>query len=245
MAFNPSSSQKPLNLGDRDSSIVQPLIGCNFEEGVRKTLHEQSILAEKLYGLDLLYYKQDFDPKLAHPIYGDQNTPYIGPYLIKGLIKINSDTSLLSEFGIETTNDIDIQITYETWASVFGTRTPQAGDKFEIKDLLCERPSGFVRVGFEVVSQGDGSLFDVSGRWFISGQRSDFNWQEGEPKDVGGKTLMDSAVAGVIDDDTFKPIEGKSETNDTGRNLDEMADNDLQTKHSEVYGGFYMDEDDY
>jgi len=86
--FNPTPSD---DMGD---NAFQQMLNCDHS-GSRKVLMDIARNAERTYGLNLLWYKQDFDPKKTHPIYGDQNSPYKGPYKIRALIDITSDTSLL------------------------------------------------------------------------------------------------------------------------------------------------------
>jgi len=238
--FNPKP-ESGVGFGDNPH---QKLIGCPTSS-TRETLLKQAQNAENLYGLRLKYYKQDFEPKRAHPIYGDQTTPFKGPYEIQALIDISSDTTLLSQFGIETTNDIELQITYATWFAVFGKHKPQAGDKFEVKDLLCNKPNGFERAIFEVTSEGDSDIFDLNGKWFISAKRSDFAWLPNEPKEYAGRPVNESDQSGLLDNDTLEPIPDLHDPNQLGLDIDKLADEDFKTEHSQVYGGFYADPDDF
>ena len=234
----------PVKGGGKNINAVQALLGCDQTVGTRAMMENLANEANGLYGLDLYYYRQDYNPKLAHPLYGDQTTPFLGPYLIKAYVNVNSDTSMLSQFGIESTNDIDLQVSYEEWGGVFGDISPQDGDKFEIKDLLCNRPSGFVRAIFQVVSQGDSDLFEASKRWFISGQRSDFTWLPNEPKEEGGQMVHSDSIAGMLDTLTQLGEEGNSAENALDRGVDDIAASDLKNPNDDVYGGFYIDEND-
>lgn len=239
-----NNSFDPLAGSGENVNAVQALLGCDQNVGTRALMEGLANEANNLYGLDLYYYRQDFNPKLAHPLYGDQTTPFLGPYLVKAYVNVNSDSSLLSQFGIESTNDIDLQISYEEWGNVFGSVSPQAGDKFEIKDLLCNRPSGFIRAIFQVTSQGDSDLFEASKRWFISGERSDFTWLPNEPKEEGGQMVHSDSITGMLDTLTKLGIEGGSSKNELGRSVDDIAASDLKNPNDDVYGGFYIDEND-
>lgn len=238
------STFNPLDCTSEQNNAVQGLLGCDQTAGARALLQSQSDQATQLYGIEIYYYRQDFDPKLSHPIYGDQTAPFVGPYLLKAYVMINTDTSMLTQFGIENQNDVDLQISYEEWAEAFGTFSPQAGDKFEIKDLLCNRPSGFTRAIFQVTSQGDSDLFEASRRWFVSGKRSDFTWLPNEPREDNDNQVHDSALAGLIDNETLEPLPDQSEENSTGRDIDELASEDFRNHNDDVYGGFYIDPDD-
>lgn len=239
-ATSSCNSFDPLNLNTDRPNAVQSIVSCDQTANARSLLEGLSEQANSLYGLDILYYRQDFDPKLAHPIYGDQTTEFLGPYLVKAYVSVNSDSSLLSQFGIESTNDVDIQISYVEWEKAFGVISPQAGDKFEIKDLLCNRPSGFSRAIFEVVSQGDSDLFEASRRWFISGQRSDFSWLPKEPNEEIDTQVFSDKLIGEIDQDG-NPVVGNSQENVLGRDIDDVASNDLRNGNDSVYGGYYQD----
>lgn len=234
----------PVKGGGMNVNAVQSLVSCDQVVGTQAMMEGIASEVNNLYGLDLYYYRQDFNPKKAHPLYGDQTTPFLGPYLIKGYITINSDSSLLTQFGIENTNDVDVQISYEEWRATFGSVSPQAGDKFEIKDLLCNRPSGFVRAIFEVTSQGDSDLFEASKRWFISGQRSDFTWLPNEPEEAGGDMVHSDKISGELDTFLQLGVEGNSKENALDRGVDDIAISDLKNPNDDVYGGFYIDEND-
>ena len=248
MAFNVSTSNakpsfNPMATVNAGENAMQTLLDCK-NSGSRNVMIAEAKNAEKLYGLDLLYYKQQFDPKKAHPIYGDQNTPFKGPYLIKALIDIATDTSILTQLGIETSNDIELQITFDTWFAVFGKEQPQAGDKFEVKDLLCSRPNGFERAIFEITSQGEGDIFDLTNKWFLRAERSDFAWMPNEPKEEKGEQVTMSG-AGLLDNETLEPIPESYDENSLAKDIDELADANYPTnEHSKVYGGYYVDNDD-
>ena len=235
-----SNNFDPLNCDAEFPNANQSLVSCDQNSGVKDMLENLAQQANNLYGLQLLYYRQDYNPKLAHPIYGDQNTGFIGPYLVTGYVKINSDTSLLTQFGIENTNEVDLQISYEEWAKVFGNVSPQAEDVFEIKDLLCERPSGFTKAIFKVTSQGDGDLFEASNRWFISAQRHDPTWLPNEPFEVIDDQVNSDEFIGVVDIDG-NPIANQTQENPLERDIDDVASENLRNENDGVYGGFYRD----
>ena len=238
----PITTQKfdPMGCVGGITSANQSLLSCDQTIGARTLLEGLAVEANNLYGLNILYYRQNFEPIKAHPIYGDQNTEFLGPYIVKAYVSVNSDSSIFTQLGIENTNDLDLQISYEAWADAFGQITPQAGDKFEIEGLLCNRPSGFTRAIFKVVSQGDSDLFEASRRWFISAQRSTFSWLPNEPKEEIDNQVTSDAIIGEIDSDNM-PVVGNSQENALGRDIDDVSSENLRNENDEVYGGYYRD----
>jgi len=236
--FAPSND----NLKSSGKSFMDNLIGCH-PMGI---LEQSGVMLEKLLGIDLLYYRQNFDPKKAHPIYGDETSEFLDPYLIRGLVQMNTDNTLLSQFGIEAENDIDIQITYSGWETIFGSGVkPQAGDMFEVKDLLCNRPDGFTKSLYVVTSQGDDTQFDVSKRWKIAGKRADYSFLPNQPREKSGSPLFASKFVGVVDNKTLEPIIDEGFENPIERDIDDIAEDNFKNENSNVYGGgYYIDEDD-
>lgn len=249
MSFNPSSNSDAVSFNPSATPIsgsiaTEGLVGCDPSNLTRQLFDDLADQAGNLYGLKILYYRQDFDPKKAHPIYGDSVSKFLDPKELNALVDITVDSSILASLGIQTENKVDLQISYAEFEKAFGTASPQAGDKFEIKDLLCDRPSGFTRVIFEVVSQGDSDLFEVNKRWFISGERSDYTYIEGEPQEVDNKDIFDSEYAGPVDVNTHEPIldDPKGQTNAQETDIEELASKDFKEEDSEAYGGYYSDD---
>lgn len=233
-----TTSLDPLNTSCETVSINQQLIGCN--SGATALLDSVAENVNDLYGLEINYWRKNFNAKKAHPIWGDQcDAELLGPYCIKAYVNIEDDSSILSQFGMDTTNKIDLQISYAEWRKISTTDSPLAKDIFEIKGLLDCRPSGFTRAIFEVTSQGDGDLFTASKRWFISGQRRDeFNYGVNEPKEVNDSMIFSDDFMGPVDEDG-QPL-SSAEENPLGRSIDELArENYDNSDCDDVFGGFY------
>jgi len=247
-AFNPSCNSSAVNTftpdGSNDlSSVIATtgLVGCEPTNKTKDLFADLVDNAANMYGLRLLYYRHNIDPKKTHPIYGESFEAFEDPVELTGMIDIASDTSFLSQFGIENLNEVDLQISYTEFAAAFGdTGSPNNGDKFEIKDLLCDRPSGHVKAVFQVTSQGDSDLFQIYKRWFITGRRADFTYIDNEPQEIINDDVFDSAYAGPVDMIDHTPLTGdpQGQFNKQGRDIDTLAEKDFKNDKSEVYGGY-------
>lgn len=256
-SFNPVTNAEAVqpfntNAAARTSNIAtEGLVGNDPNNPTNQLFNNLTDQAANLHGLQILYYRHDFKPKESHPIYGSSNDPFLNPVELVALIDIPTDTSLLTSLGIETNSDVSLEISYTEFARAFGpTVSPQNGDKFEIKDLLSGRPSGFTKIIFEVTVQGDGDLFQVYNRWQINGARSDFNFKDNEPQEIDDTDVFDSDYAGPVDLVTHEPIpnDPQGQFNAQDRDIDDIAAKDLREddESTGVYGGYHrrLDFDD-
>lgn len=248
-AFNPSQKGytnffDPTRFQEPSSVATTGLVGCDPNNLTKTLLAQITDEASQLYGLKIIYYRQNFDPKKTHPIYGESNAEFLEGKVINALVDITVDSSMLTYLGIENDNKLDLQISYEEFVKSFGpTATPQNGDKFEIKDLLCDRPSGFTRAIFQVDSQGDSDIFEVYKRWFISGNRSDFAYIENEPQETPFNDVFDSNYAGPVDKNTHMPLTEDPQGQDNKQEFDieEISKEQYKEENSDAYGGYYDD----
>lgn len=246
--FNPTRDNiitfNPNEPNINESIATSGLVGCDNNDRTQELFRELTAEATKLHGLQIIYYRQDFDPKKTHPIYGESNAKFLEGKEMHSLVDISVDSSMMTALGIQASNEITLELSYESFAFAFGTGvSPQAGDKFEIKDLLCNRPSGFTRVIFQVESQGDSDLFEVYKRWQVFGTRSDFTYIDGEPQEVSPDDVFDSTYAGPVDKVTHEPIEDdpQGQFNSQDRDLEELAMDQYKEEDSDAYGGYYSD----
>lgn len=247
-AFNPSRDNiitfDP-NVFDNNQHIATSgLVGCDANNRTQELFRDLAKEATNLHGLSVIYHRQDFDPKKAHPIYGESNAKFLKGEEMRALVDITVDSTMLSAIGIEASNELTLEISFESFANAFGVGiSPQAGDKFEIKDLLCNRPSGFTKIIFQVESQGDSDLFEVYKRWQIFGTRSDFSYIEGEPQEISSNDVIDSSYAGPVDLVTHEPLvdDPQGQFNAQERDLEELAKDQYKEEDSDAYGGYYDD----
>lgn len=231
---SPSSN---LGSGGNSVSINQQLIGCDSR--TNEVLSGMAENANELYGLEINYWRKSFDVKKAHPIWGNQDDAgYIGPFKIKAYVNVEDDSSILSQFGMDTSNQIDLQISYEEWEKVSKTDSPLAKDIFEIDGLLECRPSGHTRAIFELTSQGDGDLFTASKRWFISAQRKDgFSFEDNEPRENNDDIYFTDESTGPVD------INGDAndltEDNPLDYSIDDVSRENYDNDDDDAFGGFY------
>lgn len=189
-----------------------------------------------LFGVDVLYWKYRYDLQKDHPLYGEMpEAAYEGPYLLKANAVINSDVSILQNIGYDTENDVDMEISFNAWNSVIGNQDgPLPKDVFTFQNILCQAPSGFERVYFEVTEQSDGSLDNLflgqKYAWVIKGKRHDFSYSPNEPEEQPRPELFDQVDTGIV---------GEEEVNIDNQDNDEQAQMDFVNPKSGVYGNYY------
>lgn len=225
-----------------NTSITDTLLNCDGTNNINSiNTDEIADNAVDLVGMRIFYYRQLFDLNGVHPLYGESCAGFTKPFLIKGYVNITSDDSFLAFGGIMNENDVDLQISFGEWNTKIGSDiSPQYGDKFEIPDLLCNRPSGFTSATFKVTDQNDGEIFQTASRWVISGKRESSDTLHNEPSEDNNNQIMDSRFAGVVDVETGLPTED-TEVSLSETSVDDLAKINYEQDKSSVYGGYYED----
>ena len=244
---NPDTGTTPSNISTLDPNdcnntlgINQQFFGCD-NNAVKDLLESIANDITDQNGIEINYWRHNFDIQKAHPLWGTQcDAEYIGPYCIRAYVNVFEDISFITQPGLDSDIPVDLEISYEEWAKISTTDSPLATDVFEIKGLLCERPSGFDRVFFKVFSQGDGDLFTATPRWIIKGNRDTFTWFTGQPRENGDNQPFTEEFIGPVDE--FDQPLSSAEQNVLEYTIDELAredfDNSFENKDEE-FGGFY------
>lgn len=225
-------------------NITDALLNCDGQTVNSVNLQETANEVVDLYGMTIWYYRHEIDLKSIHPVYGDSCAQYSEkPYEMKGYVSITNDVSFMFNGGITNDNDVELQISYDEWNKAVGSNiSPQNNDKFEVKSLLCNRPSGFTRAIFKVVNQGDSDLFESSKRWTIGAVRDKHNQLPNEPREEDSTQVMDSEYFGEVDIETAQPIEDVTDINPCPeKSVDSRAKENYHQKKTQVYGGYIGD----
>lgn len=249
--LEPRSQTSPLFSGPvRDSVNAIPECGSGSE-----TIDLYSSLtdsASNLLGVRILYWRYDYKKESDHSLFEeDTDAEYLGPYALQAVGSINSDDSLLGNFGIEGTNDVDLYISFPEWERVFGkTAGPIAKDVFTFRDILCppQAPSGHTSIYFELASQGDGDLTSLfmgqKYHWVLSGKRFDFSWQPNAPVESISDQVFKNTHQGPIEDsgDPENPTREKGDFSVDNNIMDDIAKDDFDSSSKNgIFGKYYSE----
>lgn len=110
--------------------------------GNRGLMHMWWNELNSLYGMGIHYYVHGYTLSAHDFIYGEQPTAAFSgptPMLVMGIME--SDSMLLSKWGIQTNSDFTAIIPRKVYAEMFGSQAePKSGDLLRLVEWGCDRP---------------------------------------------------------------------------------------------------------
>lgn len=120
-------------------------VNKNTNENERKNITNWWSEATDLYGTSVSYFVHNYTLSGHDFIYGEMpNAPFATPITMLVLAQLNSDSLLLSKFGIQTDADLTIVVPIKDFAEYMGNplAAPKAGDLIRLDEVGWDRPGG-------------------------------------------------------------------------------------------------------
>ena len=111
-------------------------------EGTRAMIHMWWNELASLYGMGVEYYVHGYTLSGHDYLYGEEPAAaFSGPSYMNVLGIMESDTVLLSKFGIQTNADFTAIIPRSLYAAKYGPEAePKSGDIIRLTEWGCDRP---------------------------------------------------------------------------------------------------------
>lgn len=111
-------------------------------KGARNLMHMWWNELNNLYGMGIHYYVHGYSLSSHDSLYGEDPTAAFSgptPMLVMGVM--DSDSMVLSKFGIQTQSDFTAIIPRAEYAKAFGSKAePKAGDLLRLVEWGCDQP---------------------------------------------------------------------------------------------------------
>ena len=111
-------------------------------QGNRNLMHMWWNEINNLYGMGIHYYVHGYSLSAHDYLYGEQPTAaFAGPTPMIILGTMDSDSMLLTKWGIQTNSDFTAIIPRNVYAATFGPQAePKSGDLIRLEEWGCDRP---------------------------------------------------------------------------------------------------------
>jgi hypothetical protein len=195
-----------------------------------------------IYGQKVEYYVNTYSLTDHDAIYGENPTAQFStPVEIVMMLELSEDSIMLSQFGLESDDDVTAYITISSFKAAFPTaEEPKSGDVFKLSEYGEGRPG-----------ERDGKLFEITQRidqdnttinpllghyaWQIKAKRVDYTFRQGLTAEGGSDQVHDSStIGGLSSSETKKYTDTVDETSKSDVfDYTSFGDND------DVYGDYY------
>ena len=203
-SFNPTDSNFSFN--PDELADVTPYIPTCINQPTGDQITYNNWLKEivNLYGIEIRYYPHSFSLSEMHSIFGeDMSSGFASDLTFKAYVEVNSNSNILSRFGIKTDAEVSVSIPFDTWDLYFPDAEPKAGDIFVIVNTGCGRKGDRTAEVFEITKRLDrknpgGDFLGRHYAWFLEAARFEYAYEPGAPPEANSTDVSDEELFGLV-----------------------------------------------
>lgn len=140
-----------------------------------------------LYGQKVGYYVNNYSVLSgADNLYGEHPTQVFSPPKeVKMLIQLNDNAIMLSQYGLQSDDEVTAFITISAFYAAFGPNAePKSGDLFQLTEFGQDRPGGRRGRFFEITQRNDEDSAQINPLmghyvWEIKAKRFEYSFEPG------------------------------------------------------------------